>query len=219
MDHTCRGVWCTVSEGSYCEFWLARSPWHNLPLCYVQHFAVMTGLHWWVEEDSDLLFGHTLRRFHIIYLEHTVCHSQPFHLSWETHLVAMCVQWSQYSEHHFDGEEEEEKSWAVNRRSLLQIYEPISANAAQKSWLSAPPGKCWSIGHIFITLVQYHTGQLIGNSWMFFFQALSPLTDKLVNCMCGTGLSVWMNMPWVEVVLIYVFYSHLVPQQEAMKCF
>lgn len=69
-------------------------------------------------------------------------------------------------------ERRREKSWtALKCRSLLQIYEPISANAAQKSWLSPPPGKCWSVRHIFITLVQYHTGQLIGKSWMFSSQA------------------------------------------------
>lgn len=82
---------------------------------------------------------------------------------WRMH-ENMRVQWSQYSVQHFDWE----KSW---KRSLLQIYEAISANAAQKSWLSAPPGKGWSVTHIFITIVPYHTGQLIGKSCMFFFQA------------------------------------------------
>lgn len=114
------------------------------------------------------------RRFHryILRTRHVILmpsNSLEIHIGW------LCaVQWIQYSVHHFDWEKEGAKKAglsALKCRSLLQIYEPISANAAQKSWLSAPPGKCWSVRHIFITLVQYHTGQLIGKSWMFCFQA------------------------------------------------
>lgn len=83
--------------------------------------------------------------------------------------------------------------------SLLQIYEPISANEALKSWLSAPPGK---VSECHTHLHYYGPIPYWAADWEelhVFFASLSSLTDKLVNCMCGigSGLVVWMCTPEV----------------------
>lgn len=50
-------------EGSYCEFWLPRRPWHNLPLRSVQHFAVTVRLECWAEDDAIFHSVRGWRRF------------------------------------------------------------------------------------------------------------------------------------------------------------
>lgn len=204
MDHTCRGVCGTVSEGSCCEFWLPWSPcWHNLPLCCrcVRHFAVMTTL----LGRGGLRSFHRWRRFHV----HTVyvIHKPP------PHWIAMCVQWSQYSVHHFDWERDSEVQVLIT-----DLWAYFSQCCPEKLIIctSREVLECWTHLHYFSPIPYWAADWEELN---VFLPSLSPLTDKLVNCMCGTVLSVWMNMPEVEVVLIYVFYIHSVPQQQAMKCF
>lgn len=87
VDHTCSGVCSTVSEGSYCEFWLLWSPWHNLPLCCVPHFAVMTGLKCRVEEDYELLLGHRWCRFLWYILRRQRVTPEASDLSWKSHWI------------------------------------------------------------------------------------------------------------------------------------
>lgn len=197
VDHTCGGVCGTVRKGSYCEFWL---PPPGVPGTSC-HFSLRSTLLSWADSSVGsrrvTICNQPVCNSVIGFLKDTVGHSEAVHLSWGSHRSALCVQWSQYSVHHFDCEK------TLKRSSLLQIYEPIRANAAQKSWLSAPPGKCWSVRHIFITLVQYHTGQLNWEELNVFLPSLSSLTDKLVNCMCGIGSRLCVWTPEAEVVGLY----------------
>lgn len=47
--------------------------------------------------------------------------SITFHLSWESHWTSVCVQRSRYSERHFDGEEDREKSWSQSCKVQVLI--------------------------------------------------------------------------------------------------
>lgn len=119
VDHTCS----TVTEGSYCKFWLPWSLWHYLPLWRrrVTNFYSMVG-------GVDV-FDKLLKK--------------------KTHSCTSCehmrIQRSQYSMRHFVWE----KRRTMMFRPSVPLCETISANAAQKSWLSAPQGKCWTHLHYY----------------------------------------------------------------------
>lgn len=130
-DHTCRGVRRTACEGSYCKFWLPWSPWHGLPLreCCEER------------EGYVLLFDGPCRQKNL-----SLCNHPP--LVW----VSVRTVESMFSAAFLT----EWEAWTLTFRSSLLIHEAVSASAARKSWLSAPPGKCWSVRHIFIArLIPY----------------------------------------------------------------
>lgn len=180
------------------------------------HSAVYSTLLLWpyskcrVEEDDNLLLGHW---WHVYFFYIFWRYSMTFRLftSLENHIGFLCA----YSEVNIQGtilteRNRERKAGlsALKCRSLLQIYESISANAAQKSWLSAPPGKCWSVRCFPAHLHHFSPIAYWAADWEelnVFLPLLSSLTDKLVNCMCGIGprLSVCMNMAEVEFGGLY----------------
>lgn len=156
-------MWTTpagVCEGRYCKLWLPWSPWHSLPPC--------CGRRWW-------------RRVTISYS--TVGGIELFGTVWGRTLSTLRLLWQHVrpAKSIFSA-----VLWLREKfRSLLQIYEAVLARAAQKSWLSAPPGKYLGCYTPLITLVPHQTGQSIGKSCMFFPPSLSSLTDKLVSVCAG----------------------------------
>lgn len=122
VDHTCRGVCSKHSRrgGATVSFGCPGLAGTKLPLCCVQRLAVMTRLERWVEDGyklftwfiggvdfSDVFWGRSLSLWR-----------RPTSL--ENHESSV----RRYSVHHFD--------WEIKPGSEAQIYEPFSANAAQK---------------------------------------------------------------------------------------
>lgn len=165
------------ARGSYCEFWLPRTRWHQTATllcaalcCHDRTRALGRG---WLQAFHLV---HRWRRFLRCILRTQSVALKASDLSWESRQLCASI---------FSAPFRLREKAGLRGADLWAFF---SQCCSEKSWLSTPPGKFGDVRHIFITLVQYHTGQLIGKSWMFFFlPSLSSLTDKLVNCMCGIG--------------------------------
>ena len=181
VDHTCRGM-CSKHSwrgGATVSFGCPGLAGTKLPLCCVQRFAVMTRLTSAGFEDGYKLFtwfiGGADFSDCILRMQSVVLKASD--LSWASWQLRASIFSAPFWLR--------EKAGLARRRRFMSLSQPM---LLRESWLSTPPGKFGDVRHIFISLVQYHTGQLIGKSWMFFFlPSLSSLTDKLVNCMCRIG--------------------------------
>lgn len=123
-------MWTTpagVCEGRYCKRWLPWSPWHSLPPCCGRRQRRRVTISYSTVggiELSDTVWGWTLSTLRLL---------------WQYVLPAKSIFSAVF--------------WLREKfRSLLQIYEAVLASAAQKSRLSAPPGKylgCYTHPHYF----------------------------------------------------------------------
>lgn len=135
VDHTCRGV---CSKECYCEFWLPWSPWHNLPLCCVQHFAVMTRLKCWVEEDN-LWLGHRPPPLLRITLDHCTAES---------------IFRAAFSQRGRRGEKLDSMLWSAGPYyRFMSLFQPALLRKADYLHLQGSVGLLDVSQHFFIALV------------------------------------------------------------------
>ena len=110
-----------LARGSYCEFWLPRTRWHQTAtlLCAALCCHDQTDERWVRGRLQAFYLVHRWRRFLRLYFEDAVCCSEGFRPLLSI-MTAPCVniQCTILTER---------KSRA---RSEAQIYEPFSANAA-----------------------------------------------------------------------------------------